>query len=381
MMKTISGVRELRRRRSILTGLIASTSISAWGCSPAHRMGASVAANASPVDVLLLADEADAALSIIRVRAAGRAPSQDEWHRLFKSQGYTHLSERESAMHRSFTDSAFSRYLVSDSVVARAASYERQLHDLEDADFASAARQALAYLPPGTPLRARVYLEIKPLPNSFVFTGGDSIPSIFLYVRATPAETRLQIENTIAHELHHIGTNATCAARADTLAVGSATAAERTLLEYLTAFGEGRAMLAAAGGADIHPHAEDPDSLRDRWDRDLGHAPEDIRELSSFIDEVLNGRIATSDSVTKRAASYFGYQGPWYTVGWLMAATVERENGRKALIGTLCAPVAFLRQYNDAAARANTMRGSKLPVWSEGTIKRLSAIARPSRPN
>ena len=39
------------------------------------------------------------------------------------------------------------------------------------------AAKALAYLPAGTPLHARLYLEIKPLMNSFVFTGRDS-PSL-----------------------------------------------------------------------------------------------------------------------------------------------------------------------------------------------------------
>ncbi|MFI5239662.1 MAG: DUF5700 domain-containing putative Zn-dependent protease [Gemmatimonadales bacterium] len=108
------------------------------------------------------------------------------------------------------------------------------------------------------------------------------------------------------------------------------------MLDYLTAFGEGRVMLAAAGSPDINPHSADADSIRARWDRDVAHAPRDIHELSDFIAAVLSGRISTADPVRKRGNSYFGVQGPWYTVGWLMASTVERELGRDALVGTLC---------------------------------------------
>jgi hypothetical protein len=73
------------------------------------------------------------------------------------------------------------------------------------------------------------------------------------------------------------------------------------------------------------------DSIRQRWDRDVSNAPAQMEELSGFIASVLNGRITTADSVTHRGDSYFGVQGPWYTVGWLMASTVERELGKPAL--------------------------------------------------
>ena len=91
---------------------------------------------------------------------------------------------------------------------------------------------------------------------------------------------------------------------------------------------------------------------------------------------MIGGRIATADSVQRRGNSYFGVQGPWYTVGWLMAATVERELGRDALIGTLCRPVAFLAQYNRAAERSNSLRHTALPLWPASVIDTLSRIAR-----
>ena len=347
---------------AILVFLIASTA-----CAPSG-------VNARPaVDVTLVTDEVDAALSIIRSAASGEAPSAGQWSALFGSHGYGHLKEREAAMGRAFTDSSFARFLTADSVAARLPAIERVVPELEHIQVAAAARTALAYLPPDTPLRARLYLEIKPHTNSFVFTGSDSMPSIFIYVKTD--ETAAQLNNTLAHELHHIGTTAACR---HTPSADSAhtTPAERMLLEYLTAFGEGRAMLAAAGGPDIHPHATDADSIRARWDHDVAHAPADMADLSGFITDVIAGRIATADSVQRRGNSYFGVQGAWYTVGWLMASTVEREAGRDALIRTLCKPVEFLSQYNRAAQHWNVTRHTTLPLWPAPLIDTLARITR-----
>jgi hypothetical protein len=324
------------------------------------------------VDVTLVTDEVDAALSIIRSAASGEMPTARQWSALFESQGYEHLKEREAAMGRAFTDSSFAQFLTADSVAARLPAIARVVPELERIDVTAAARMALAYLPVGAPIRARLYLEIKPHTNSFVFTGRDSVPSIFIYVQTD--ETAAQLNNTLAHELHHIGTNAACrnAPSADSMRT---TPAERMLLEYLTAFGEGRAMLAAAGSPDVHPHATDADSIRARWDRDVAHAPADIADLSGFITDVIAGRIATADSVQRRGNSYFGVQGAWYTVGWLMASTVEREAGRDSLIGTLCDPVGFLSQYDHAAKQSNAKKGTNLPLWPAPLIDTLSRIA------
>jgi hypothetical protein len=325
------------------------------------------------VDVTFITDEADAALTILRLQSTHDTPTPVNWTALFESQGYQHLKEREASMGRGFTDSAFAAFMRSDSLIARVPALSATLPRLEKADVSAAARTALAYLPRGAQLRARLYLEIKPFTNSFVFKGRDSIPSIFLYVATD--ESRDQLQNTLAHELHHIGTNAACrgAPAVDSTRV---TPAVRMMLEYLSAFGEGRAMLAAAGGPDIHPHAADADSIRQRWDRDVARAPLDMSELSSFFSDVLAGRTASADSVQHRANSYFGVQGPWYTVGWLMASTVERELGRAALIGTICTPVDFLAQYNRAAQSSNSGRHTALPLWPSAFMDSLGAIAR-----
>lgn len=67
---------------------------------------------------------------------------------------------------------------------------------------ASMPAAARAHLPPEARIRATVHVVIKPRTNSFVFEVRTN-PAIFLYL--DPARTGPQFENTVAHELHHIG--------------------------------------------------------------------------------------------------------------------------------------------------------------------------------
>ena len=193
------------------------------------------------LDVRLESEEADAALAILNKRVRGEVPATADWKRLFASDGYVHLKEREAGMGRAFTDSAFTAFLMSDTLLHRATLLDVALPPLEHLDVSAAAGRALKSLPAGTKIRARLYLEIKPITNSFVFTGRDSTPSIFLYLN--PHESPAQLENTVAHELHHIGLNSACPEPP----LSHATPAQRKLLRFLGAFGEGQAMLAAAG--------------------------------------------------------------------------------------------------------------------------------------
>jgi hypothetical protein len=334
-------------------------------CAAIHAR--SKTSSLAQLDVQLESDEADAALTILDKRVHREMPTTANWQRLFASKGYQHLQEREASLGRAFTDSAFTAFLMSDTLLQRASLLDRALPPLERLDVSAAAGRSLKYLPAGTPIRARLYLEIKPITNSFVFTGRDSTPSIFLYV--DPHQSPGQLENTIAHELHHIGLNSACPDRP----FARATPAQRMLLRFLGAFGEGQAMLAAAGSPLIHPHATDDDTIQARWDHDVANASADIDELSRFFVSVLDGRVTSADSVRNQAFQYFGVQGPWYTVGWLMASTIERELGRDMLIRSLCEPTRFISLYNDAAKQANA-RGGTLPTWNAELVNRLGSL-------
>ena len=90
-----------------------------------------------------------------------------------------------------------------------------------------------------------------------------------------------------------------------------------------------------------------------------------MQAIEGFVRDVLDGRITSSDSVTAVAMTFYGVQGPWYTVGWYMAATIERRAGRVTLLSVMCDPVRFMREYNAVAMR------DSLPMWSESLLRRL----------
>ncbi len=209
--------------------------------------------------------------------------------------------------------------------------------------------RALAYLPAGTALRARMYPEIKPIPNSFVFEL-ETNPAIFVYL--DPTRPAAQVENTLAHELHHVGVSAACREPPDS----ALPAGLRRARTWASGFDEGRAVLAAAGGPDSDPHATSTPDEHRTWDRNLAQAPRDFGRLERFFDDVLDGRLQ-GDQLRQTGFSFVSAegvpQGPFYTVGWLMSAVVEKELGRSRLVETLCDPPRFLADYDRAAQRAN----------------------------
>ncbi|HET9251966.1 MAG TPA: DUF5700 domain-containing putative Zn-dependent protease, partial [Candidatus Eisenbacteria bacterium] len=290
-------------------------------------------------DITIVTDEADAALAILDRIRAGRAVRDEDWRRLRESEGYRRLRKREESMGRRFSDSTFAAFLHADSTRARTEALRRTVTAWKQADLASAGRRALAYLPAGVVIRARVYLTIKPWTNSFVFETKTD-PAIFLYV--DPKVSAAKFENTVAHELHHIGYAGACTASEDTTLAPEV----RTARMWMGAFGEGLAMLAAAGGPDVHPHAVSDSVERGQWARSRNRFPEDLRELERFFLDVLERRITDPDSVRSRAMEFFGQQGPWYTVGYTMAVAVERAGGKESLLEVLCDPPKLLEAYN-----------------------------------
>jgi hypothetical protein len=318
-----------------------------------------IAARRQGHDVQVVFDEADAASAILRKQVAGQPIPNSFWQRLTSSEGYQRLSERERAMHRAFTDAEFRAFLLSDTLKARAPELLRTTLAWRAADLTPAMTRAASYLPAGTPIRARLYPVIKPKTNSFVFQQ-DSIPGIFIYIN--PEKSAADLENRVAHELHHIGYSAACPGSVDS----NETPAMQTLGTYLHGFGEGLAMLAAAGGPDINAHETSDAASRARWNRDIDSVATGFRAIEGWIREVLDGRITSPDSVRTRAFEFYGEQGPWYTVGWVMASTIERAEGRARLIEVMCRPRDLMREYNLVAQRAGNG-----PRWTDDVLARL----------
>lgn len=323
---------------------------------------AAPAGNAGRVDLRFVPDEPEAVLAILDRRAAGRPIDDASWDRLFASEGFVRWQKREAAFHAETSRDEFRAFVLSDALLAKRAGLAAALAGWSAGGLGKAADRAFAYLPPDARIRATVYPMIKPRSNSFVFEVPEN-PAIFLALE--PGVSRDKFENTVAHELHHIGYGSACPHRPVQDAIAKLPEATRTALTWVGAFGEGFAMLAAAGGPDVHPHAVSPAADRERWDRDLARFPEDLRTLEKFFRDVLDGRLS-SEQAQEKAMTFFGEQGPWYTVGWKMCVTIEKAQGRDALIAAMCDPREILAAYDRAAAR-----DPALPRWSADVVERL----------
>jgi hypothetical protein len=330
------------------------------------------AAQAPRLELAFDTSEAVAVLGILDRERAGAAVDPAAWNALFATEPYRRLKAREAAMHRAFTDSDFARFVRSDSLRARAPALRRTLTAWEATDLAAAAARAFAYLPAAARIHAAVYPVIKPLSNSFVFEPATN-PAIFLYL--DPTKTAAEFENTVAHELHHIG-YASVGARFDSAIAGLPPDAHAAA-EWVGAFGEGFAMLAAAGGPDVNAHAESPPAVRARWDRDVADFDANFRAVERFLLDVADGRLATPAQRDSAGYSFFGVQGPWYTVGWKMSVTIEHRFGRAKLIACMFDPHELLATYNRAAGQLDAA-GAHLPLWSPALLAALRA--RPGAP-
>ncbi len=319
------------------------------------------------VNVRLVTDEADAVLRILAKRRSNLPISNDEWQQVFSTEGYVRLKKRETSMKRSFADDDFKAFVLGDQLAARAQLLESTLARWKRASLTEAARLALAYLPREARINAKIYPVIKPRDNSFVFDL-DSDPAIFLYL--DPAVDKPKFENTLAHELHHIGFGTTCPPKQGASELTKLSANERSAVRILGAFGEGFAMLAAAGGPGIHPHAVSSVEERARWDQTMANVDADLRKVEKFFLDLLANRL-TTDQIQETASSFYGIQGPWYTVGWQMAVTIEKQFGRRKLIESFCEQRTLLSTYNQAAIKHNRRARRPLALWSDELVTRL----------
>jgi hypothetical protein len=308
----------------------------------------------APLQVRIVSDEAEAALAI----AAG-ARDDAAVARLTASEGYIRLKAREHALKRDIVDADFVAFLEDEKTRNRLPELSRTLSEWRSADLSGAARKALAYLPAGSRLRASIYLEVKPRTNSFVFDL-DTNPGIFVYL--DPSVSQALFENTMAHELHHVGSAQNCPPAAVRPALDALPPRLALMRKWLSAFGEGFAVLAAAGGPNVHPHEVDTPEARARWDRDFANVERDQADVIAFFGQILDGTLS-GDAADKAGFKFFGdAQGPWYTVGWKMARTIELRFGRQRLIDCICDIRYFIPSYNAAVRETRLARG---PNWPE----------------
>lgn len=312
------------------------------------------------VDVHLVTDEADAVMKILDKRAGHHEVTAADWQLLFTSEGFVRLQKRENSMHRSLTEEEMKTFVMSDDLLAKRETLGRVLAEWKHADLTHAAGLALAYLPPDAKIRAKIYPVIKPQKNSFVFET-DTNPAIFKYIEEEP---RSEFERTMAHELHHVGFSV-CNEDDSKLPKNI----EQTI-NWITAFGEGHAVLAAAGGPDKPPQ----ERYAKEWKDEMAKFDTNFHDVEAFLLDVAAKRL-TGDDVSKKGFTFFGLLGPWYTVGWKMDVVIEKTLGHQALVDAMCHPRTYLGTYNRAAGLFEKKSGEKLPRWPQ---KLVDAVSSPS---
>ncbi len=322
--------------------------------------------NANRIQLKLNTDESEAVLGILAKNAMGHAIPEDDWQHLFATEPYIRLKKREASMKRDFTDDDFKKFVLSPELAAKAQSLRHTLEDWEKTDLNASAARVLTYLPEQAMIRAKVFPMIKPKINSFVFDT-ETDPAIFLYL--DPQESAAKFENTVAHELHHIGFASVRSLSEAKL--NGLPANVKSAVEWMGAFGEGFAMLAAAGGPDVHPHTVSSPEERARWDHDMANFNQDLATVQSFFLNVINGKFKNDDEIRAKASEFYGEQGPWYTVGYEMAVIVERKYGRATLIDCMVDPRDLLSRYNSAAAGLNSRRAEQLALWSPELLTKI----------
>lgn len=325
---------------------------------------------AERTQLVVVPDQAAATLDVLQQRAGGGVIREEGWTALFATEGYRRMMEREQAINewlgrdRGINDESFRRWATSDAALEDLPGRAAGLEAWGSVDVETAGALALAYLPEHARLRATIYPLIREQTNSFVHDLGGERPAIFMYVE--PGQRPAEVEHVLAHELHHVGLTGAC----------RGTAEDRDLpRSLLTGFAEGVAVLAAAGGPDADTHPVATPAQREAWALRMASVESDMAAFEAFMDSVFTGRLTEEEArarVFRFVATDDVPQGPFYSLGWLMASTVERELGRETLVDGLCRPERLLLDY-DVAATAIGARDPDAapPRWSDRLLDRL----------
>ncbi len=351
--------------RLIAACCLITVSVSMAICADAQKTPAAIN---SRIQLTLNTDEAEAVLAILDKQNSKQPIVDSDWQRLFSTEPYIRLKKREASMKRDFTDDDFKKFVLSPELSAKRDTLRHTLDEWRRADLQASAGRVLAYLPEQATIHAKVFPVIKPKTNSFVFDN-QTDPTIFLYI--DPQQSSATFENIVAHELHHIGFSSvpslTDARQKDVPANA------KPAVEWMGAFGEGFAMLAAAGGPDADPQATRSAKDRDRWNHDMANFNDDLRSLQQFFLDVIDQKIVGQEKINDQAYTFFGEQGPWYTVGYKMAVIVEKKYGRATLIDCMVDPRELLARYNSATAGLNQHQEAQLALWSLELLSKIGA--------
>jgi hypothetical protein len=104
---------------------------------------------------------------------------------------------------------------------------------------------------------------------------------------------------------------------------------------------------------------------------------QDLRTLDQFFLDVIHGKFKSKNEIDEKAFTFFGAQGPWYTVGYKMAVTIEKQYKRSTLIDCMVDPRKLLVTYNQAARilneqKADSKSAEPLALFSPELIRAIA---------
>src|SRR5258708_2426801 len=121
------------------------------------------------VEVSLDTTEAEKVLAILAKTRQSQPVAEEDWQALFATEPYRRLRAREAAMHRDFSDDDFRKFVLSAELLSQYDDLSRTLVAWKKADLRAAGVRVLQYLPAEAVIHVKVFPEIKPKHNTFVF--------------------------------------------------------------------------------------------------------------------------------------------------------------------------------------------------------------------
>ena len=112
-------------------------------CASTFTTTASAQVGSHRVKLQLKTDEAEAVLAILSQYSSGKTIAESDWQRLFETEPYIRLKQREASMKRDFSDDDFKKFVLSEDLAKRAAQLRQTLDAWKKADLAGAAHRVL----------------------------------------------------------------------------------------------------------------------------------------------------------------------------------------------------------------------------------------------
>ena len=326
----------------------------------------SAGVRSSAVGVHLMTDEAEAVLGILAKRNNQLPLTEADWSRLLTSEGYVRLKAREASMKRSFEDEAFKSFVLSPELGPQTATLETDARPMVKGRHGS----------------AREKRSDATFPNVLV-SGPRSTPSSNLRLTVSSSTSQATLRSFCISIPRSMRTSfatrslMSCTTSASVAVVHPRTIADeiarlpqetQTALTWIGAFGEGFAMLAAAGSPDSSSSWREPCRGAEQRGIEVSRmrAPIDSK-LEGFFQSVLQKQL-TGDQVREAGFQFFGVQGPWYTVGWQMAVTIERAFWTPSTRRSLLRPSKAVRRLTTRrrfeSLRVRRTWASGQPRWS-----------------